>query len=121
MSDPSLTFGTLHQTGTALPSRIFTRNVAGLFDHLVGELLELQGDVEAEPLGSFEIDDSSNLVGACTGRLAGFSPLRCGTRCSRVPASHRRLKTSTYRLKRVLDHVGRDLWAYLLAGADRES
>src|SRR5262245_34072683 len=43
MSDPSLTFGTLHQTGTALPSRIFTRNVAGLFDHLVGELLELRG------------------------------------------------------------------------------
>jgi hypothetical protein len=57
MSDPSLTFGTLHQTETALPSRILTRNVAGLFDHLVGELLELQGNVEAEPLGSFEIDD----------------------------------------------------------------
>jgi hypothetical protein len=48
MSNPSLTFGTLHQTGTALPSR-------------VGELLELQGDVEAEPLGSFEIDDQFEL------------------------------------------------------------
>jgi hypothetical protein len=66
----------LHQTETALPSRIFTRNVAGLFDHLVGELLELQGDVGAKPLAVLKLTTSSNLVGACTGRLAGFSPLR---------------------------------------------
>ena len=30
-------------------------------DHLVGELLELQWDIEAEPLGSFEIDDQFEL------------------------------------------------------------
>ena len=45
-------------------------------DHLVGELLELQGDVEAEPLGSFEIDDQFELGWSLHRRLAGFSPLR---------------------------------------------
>jgi hypothetical protein len=62
MSDPSLTFGTLHQTGTALPSRIFTRNVAGLFDHLVGELLELQGTSRPSPLAVLKLTTSSNFV-----------------------------------------------------------
>src|SRR5262245_49842562 len=33
----------------------------------------------------------------------------------------RRLRSSTRRLERVLDHVGRDLSAHALAGADRES
>src|SRR5262249_58803807 len=33
----------------------------------------------------------------------------------------RLLKTSTYRLERVLDHVGGGRWAHGLAGADRES
>src|SRR5262249_45439439 len=37
------------------------------------------------------------------------------------PGSHSAVKTLTYRLERVLDHVGRNLWAHLLAGADRES
>src|SRR5262252_1728742 len=44
-----------------------------------------------------------------------------GTRYPCVRASHSTLKTSTYRLERVLNHVGRDLWAHVLAGAHRES
>src|SRR5215475_2029050 len=122
MSAPSLTFGTLHQTGTALPSRIFTRNVAGLFDHLVGDLLESQGDVEAEPLGSFEIDDQFELGWSLhrqVGRLLAPEDAGRAVRASRLRI--RRLKTSTYWLERVFDHVGRDLWAHVLAGADRES
>src|SRR5262245_58694934 len=43
-----------------------------------------------------------------------------GTRYPHVRASHSAV-ASTYRLKRVLDHVGRDLWAHFLAGSDRKS
>ena len=37
---------------------------------------QLWWNVKAECLGGLEIDDQVDLVGACTGRSAGFSPLR---------------------------------------------
>src|SRR5262249_43340977 len=92
------------------------------FDHLVGELLELQGDVEAEPLGSFEIDDQFKpgwSLHRQVGRLPAPEDAGRADRASRLRI--RRLKTSTYWLERVFDHVGRDLRAHVLAGADRES
>jgi hypothetical protein len=44
-----------------------------------------------------------------------------GTRYPRVRASISTVKTSTYLLERVRNHVGRDLSTHVLAGADRES
>src|SRR5262249_15389424 len=73
------------------------RNVAGLFDHLVGELLELQGDVEAESLGSFEVDDQFELGWSLhrqVGRLLAPEDAGRAARASRLrirwetPAGH---------------------------------
>ena len=41
------------------------------------------GTVEAERLGGLQVDHRSNFVGACTGRSAGFSPLRM--RAAKIP------------------------------------
>src|SRR5215469_4279736 len=91
-------------------------------DHLVGGLLKLERHVEAEPLGSFEIDDQFELGWSLhrqVGRLLAPEDAGRAARASRLRI--RWLKTSTYWLERVFDHVGRDLWAHVLAGADRES
>src|SRR5262245_47298393 len=92
------------------------------FDHLVGAGDERWGDFEAQHFRGLEIDDQL-ILGRRLHRRAGglLAPEDAGRapRASRLRI--RRLKTSTYRFERVLDHVGRDLWANVLAGADRES
>ena len=47
-----------------------------LFDDLIGGGEQRLRHGEAERLGGFELMAISYLVGACTGRSAGFSPLR---------------------------------------------
>ena len=46
------------------------------FDHLVGEREQRRRHGEAERIGGLELMTNSNLVGCCTGRSAGLSPLR---------------------------------------------
>jgi hypothetical protein len=46
------------------------------FDHLVGSSDQRGRHCEAERLGGLEVDHQLDLVGACTGKSAGFSPLR---------------------------------------------
>ena len=46
------------------------------FDHLVGAGEKIRRYVDIDRLYSFKLMTSSNLVGFCTGRSAGFSPLR---------------------------------------------
>ena len=50
--------------------------LAHSFNHLVGAGEEGLRQVEADRFCGFEIDDCFVLVGDCTGRSAGFSPLR---------------------------------------------
>ena len=45
------------------------------FDHLVGSSDQRGRHCEAERLGGLEVDHQFDLVGACTGKSAGFSPL----------------------------------------------
>ena len=45
-------------------------------DYVVGACDQRRRHCEAERLGGFEMTASSYLVGACTGRSAGFSPMR---------------------------------------------
>ena len=47
-----------------------------LFDHLVGAGEQHRRHVETDAFAVLRLIASSYLVGACTGRLAGFSPLR---------------------------------------------
>jgi hypothetical protein len=47
-----------------------------LFDDLVGAGEQGRRHVQAERFRGFEVDQSSYFMGACTGRSAGFSPLR---------------------------------------------
>ena len=47
----------------------------GLFDHLIGALPHLQRHIEAKAFAVLRLITSWYLVGACTGRLPGFSPL----------------------------------------------
>ena len=47
-----------------------------LFNHLVRPGEQRGRHIEAERLGRLEVDDISYLVGACTGRSAGFSPFK---------------------------------------------
>jgi hypothetical protein len=47
-----------------------------LFDHLIGARKELGGIVMPRALAVLRLMASSYLLGACTGKLAGFSPLR---------------------------------------------
>ena len=51
------------EPSTASIGDIRTAANSVLFDHLVGESEELGGNIEAERLGSLEIDHNSNLVG----------------------------------------------------------
>ena len=48
----------------------------GSLDHFVGATEERWRQGKAERLGSLKIDDQIELVGACTGRSAGFAPRR---------------------------------------------
>ena len=50
--------------------------VGSLLDHLVGGRQQRFRDGKAERLGGFEVDDEIELGRRCTGRSAGFSPLR---------------------------------------------
>ena len=50
--------------------------MAPLFVGLVGAYEHRGRHVETEHLSGLEIDPVSYLVGACTGRSPGFSPLR---------------------------------------------
>jgi hypothetical protein len=74
-----------------------------LFDHLVGALLQVRRNFEAERFRSLRSMTSSNLVGACTGRSAGLSPLRIRSTqpsvelCRHYPV-HRRLAPLPLRL-----------------------
>src|SRR5262249_15893778 len=80
------------------------------------------GTSRPSPLAVLKLTTNSNLVGACNrqvGRLLAPEDAGRAARASRLRIP--RLKTSTYWLERVFDHVGRDLWAHVLAGADRES
>ena len=52
------------------------RTSAILFDHLVGAGEHDGGMVRPSALAVLRLITSSYLVGACTGRSAGFSPLR---------------------------------------------
>jgi hypothetical protein len=46
------------------------------FDHLVGELLEMQGHLEAKHSGRLQVDDESNLVGETERRASGRKNVR---------------------------------------------
>src|SRR5260221_11943137 len=48
---------------------------SALFNHVVGDREQRRGHVEAEGSCGLEVD-APDLVGNCTGRLPGFSPLR---------------------------------------------
>ena len=52
------------------------QQATSLFDHVVRPCEHSRRHVEAERLGSLEVDTVSYLVGAWTGRSAGLSPLR---------------------------------------------
>jgi hypothetical protein len=52
------------------------QQTASLFDHIIGALLENQWHSDPERLGGLEVDNQLVLVGDCTGRSLGFSPLR---------------------------------------------
>jgi hypothetical protein len=47
-----------------------------LFNHLVGELLQIERHLEAKHLGGREMMTRSNFVARWTGRSPGRSPLR---------------------------------------------
>ena len=64
-------FGAHCQLQTHAPQQL-----PSLFDHLVGAGEQCRWNVEAELLAALRLTTSSYLVGACTGRSAGFSPLR---------------------------------------------
>ena len=51
-------------------------DISALFDHLVGASEHAWRHGEAERLGGLRLITKSYLVGACTGRSAGFSPLK---------------------------------------------
>ena len=51
-------------------------DIAMLFDHFVGARKQRGGTVRPSALAVFRLITNSYLVGACTGRSAGFSPLR---------------------------------------------
>ena len=40
------------------------RTLDGLFNHVIGQLLQIQRDIEAERLRGLDVDPSSHLVGA---------------------------------------------------------
>src|SRR5262249_3889989 len=64
------------QCTSACPLRARSGHSACLLDHFVGAPEERQRDCEPEHLGGLEVQDQLDLVACCTGRSAGFSPLR---------------------------------------------
>jgi hypothetical protein len=46
------------------------------FDNLPGELLKMQGTSRPSAFAVLSLIVSTHLIGACTGKSAGFSPLR---------------------------------------------
>ena len=58
-------------------SKCHKQTFGGLFDHLVGGSQQLVGGTtRPSALAVLRLITSSYLVGACTGRSAGFSPFR---------------------------------------------
>ena len=57
-------------------------------DHL-GQREQIVGDFDADALAVLRLITISNLVGACTGRSAGFSPLRMRGRLSALAEEER--------------------------------
>jgi hypothetical protein len=55
-------------------SGLLHRSNCFLFDHLIGELLELPRDFEAKGLRGFEIDNQLELARPLDGQIARFCP-----------------------------------------------
>jgi hypothetical protein len=51
-------------------------DIAPLFDHFVGSAEQRHRNAQAKGPGGFDIDDHFDFHDCCTGKSAGFSPLR---------------------------------------------
>ena len=80
--------GTVGEEISSCPPSRFTS-----FDDFVGAREQRRRHCEADRLGSLRLMASSYLVGACTGRSAGFSPLRMRSTYWRPSETGRKIRT----------------------------
>ena len=76
IEDARARIGVQNQIGRPVLSKSLRMAVASLFDHPSALASSAGGTVRPSALAVLRLIASSNLVGCCTGRSAGFSPLR---------------------------------------------